>query len=476
MSSGQITPNDFELDQLITEEGNSEEHPTMKELNASITNSGEMKNIMWKDQKVKVYALNYKEVPLVKYQIVACMIMFLVFGFNDQATGSLLPTLTEHYKISTVKVSNIFLLQLFGYTLASLYNETLHRYIGMRGGMITATALCLVFFGILASKPRSFYVYMFCCLPLGLALGIVDSIANVFIGNLVIHKNEMMGIMHSVYGAAAMLTPPLVAHFVEWGHWSLFFLLPVITSFVGMCFIIPAFRFETEAKYDYVCAVAKENEHSDTPEDPDETKFLTLIKNPIILLNSIFLFIYLGAEISTGSWFFSFLLATKSTDKVAMSYIASAYWIGFTLGRLVLGFATDRFFSNQYKASRGYGFLTLFWYTIFVIVGAINYNSKLYFTGLFLVVFFCGFFMGPLFPNASIVTLQILPGNLHIPGISLAVAIGGCGGAALPYMVGVITHLIGIEWTPLLCWIMVAALTVVWASYPRYIKGHDEFL
>ncbi|CCF60064.1 hypothetical protein KAFR_0I02850 [Kazachstania africana CBS 2517] len=436
-------------------------------------NDNVVREIKWKEQVVKVYPLNYQEIPLVRNQIFCCLIMFLVFGFNDQSTGALIPTLVDEYNISEVKVANIFLVQLFGYTFASLCNETIHHHLGMRGGMLIAAMLCLVFFSILVSKPTSFYLYMACCLPLGLGIGILDASGNVLMGNLVVHKNEWMGILHAIYGVAAMLTPPIVNYFAEWGHWSFFFIIPLSLAIIGLIFIIPSFRYETAAKYDYTC-----NHGADVSTDGTESKesFVQLLRNPSILLYALYLFVYLGAEITTGAWFFTYLLTTKSADKIKMSYIASSYWLGLTSGRLLLGFVTKRAFSNEYRASKVYGALTFAFYALFFGVGLIDTNSNLYLTILFVIVFFCGFFIGPLFPSASIVALQVLPKRLHISGVGIAVAVGGCGGAALPYLAGLLTHLLGVQCIPFLCWIMVGMFNLIWWLYPKYIADHPEFL
>ena len=166
---------------------------------------------------------------------------------------------------------------------------------------------------------------------------------------------------------------------------------------------------------------------------------------------------------------FSYLLATKSDDTISMSYVTSAFWVGLTVGRFLLGFVTKRVFPSEYRASHVYGLCCVFFYTIFTLVGFINTDSQWYIGILFFVLFFCGVFIGPLFPNASIVALQVLPRKLHVSGVGLAVAIGGAGNAALPYLVGIALHITGMKWFPLMCWMLVAAFTVVWLMYPRYL-------
>ena len=201
-----------------------------------------------------------------------------------------------------------------------------------------------------------------------------------------------------------------------------------------------------------------------------------MLSLPPILLYALFLFAYLGAEITTGAWFYTYVLETKSSDQIKMSYVASTFWIGLTAGRLILAFVTKRVFSNEYRACRVYCAITVGFYTLYMLVGWINSDSTSYFITLSIVMFCCGFFIGPLFPSASIVAVQVLPSKLQISGVGMAVAAGGCGGAILPYAAGILTHWVGIKWIPTLCWLMVVMFSVVWMLYPKYIKGHNEYL
>lgn len=434
------------------------------------TSKGWIDDVEWKGEKIKLYPLDYNKVGIVRLQIVTNLIVFLIFGLNDQTTGSLIPTLTESYGVSKVVVSNIFLVQVFGYVLACLLNEKLHRRWGRKGAVNLSIGLFILCFADLALQPTSFFVYVICYLPIGFALGILDSTGNVLVGNLEHHKNEWMGAIHGLYGAASMVTPPIVSHFVKYGRWANFFCIPLALSVLALAIAVPAFRHETDTKYNYICSVSgSETESPGKGDEPDVLAVIALLKNPAVSLYAMYLFVYLGAEVSTGSWLFSYLLSTKSDDRIAMSYVTSSYWTGLTVGRFLLGFVTKRVFSSEYVASRAYSFLCLFFYSVLLVIGTINTDAGWYIVVLFFVLFFCGVFVGPLFPNASIVAMQVLPRHLHVGGVGLAVAIGGTGNALLPYLTGVILHFAGMNWFPLLCWSMVVGFTVIWSIYPKYL-------
>ncbi|SCU93758.1 LANO_0E04720g1_1 [Lachancea nothofagi CBS 11611] len=419
---------------------------------------------------VKLYSLNYQKEPIVRWQMAASLTLFLVLGLNDECNGALLPTLSQHYNVSKVKLANLFIVQFVGYGTASLLTQKIHTLVGARGAMVTAAGLCVLCYTILLLRPPWFAVYVACFMPLGLAIGILDSVCNVLFGNLEVHKNEWMGVLHGLYGAAAMVTAPVVSYFVKFGHWNHFFLLPLVCAFVGLAMVSYAFKDETANKYNYLC------EASRVEGDDTHPTFWSLLRRPAIFMYAIYMFIYLGSEVSTGAWIFTYLLDVKKGEVIPMSYVTAAFWMGLTVGRLVLGFVTKRCFKNEYRASLFYANICLAFYTAFLFVTYLSGSSAIYFVAVAVTIFFGGVFIGPLFPNASVVALQVLPKNMHVSGVGIAVALGGCGSAILPYSVGLISNRIGFAWFPFLCWIMVAIVNIVWFMYPRVIKGHSEYL
>lgn len=429
----------------------------------------DMYDVTWNGHTIRIYDANYKKYGMVGWQIAFSLIIFGIFGLNDQATGVLMPTLLEHYDISMVFASTIFLVQLVGYLFASALNERVHRWFGVRGAMLAVCILCFIPYGVLSMAPPSFTVYLLCMFPIGLGLGIADSGANVLIGNLTVNRNEWMGILHAIYGGTSMITPPIASYFIKWGHWSLFFLIPTIAALINILIVPKAFPYETAMKYKYLATIGHEDDEN--LKDIDETNIFHVLRNPVVALYAIYMFLLLGGEITTGSWVFTYLLKTKSSDTIAMSYVSSSFWTGITVGRLCLGFVTHRLFKNEYTASNVYSWLSVLLYAIFVILGFSFFDNVFYYILIYITLFFAGFFIGPLSPNSSIVAMQNLPQKLHISGVGLAVAIGGCGGAALPYISGIIINNAGENIIPTLLCIMVFAFSLVWWIYPRYIPS-----
>jgi fucose permease len=74
-----------------------------------------------------------------------------------------------------------------------------------------------------------------------------------------------------------------------------------------------------------------------------QSKFsFSILKEPVILLLSIAVFFYVGAEISTTNWTGSFLEKYYKISKIEVPNILSSFWILFTIGRAVGDKILDR--------------------------------------------------------------------------------------------------------------------------------------
>src|SRR5689334_8366995 len=62
----------------------------------------------------------------------------------------------------------------------------------------------------------------------------------------------------------------------------------------------------------------------------------------VVWLAALFLLFYVGGEVSLGSWSFSFLTEERHGDLLLSGGIVSGYWLGLTLGRVILAHAGER--------------------------------------------------------------------------------------------------------------------------------------
>ena len=59
-------------------------------------------------------------------------------------------------------------------------------------------------------------------------------------------------------------------------------------------------------------------------------------------LSALFLLGYVGIEVGLGGWIVTFMIRVRNAERFASGMTATGFWLGLTLGRVVLGFVTGR--------------------------------------------------------------------------------------------------------------------------------------
>ncbi len=199
--------------------------------------------------------------------------------------------------------------------------------------------------------------------------------------------------------------------------------------------------------------------------DSEGSRTREALKNKITWMCAIYFFAYVGTEVSLGGWIVTFMIRIRSATHYASGISATGFWAGMTVGRALLGFVTERY--GERRCVTIYLLVTLgleliFWLVPKFIVSAI-------------AVAFLGFFLGPLFPAGIVVSTKLLPRHLHVSAIGFSTAIGGTGGAILPFAVGAIAQAKGVQVLQPIVLALLVALTLLWLSLPRIKKiGEPE--
>nr|QFR37056.1 MFS transporter [Cyberlindnera americana] len=409
--------------------------------------------------EIQIDSLNWRESLLLRTQIILCFAIFTVMGLADQTVGTLLPFLVEHYNTTETTVSVVFMLQFFGYSIAALCNDTLHVRFGRRGALVCSTGCLFIPFTII-SLTESLPLFIFVYLGYGLGIGVLDSCCNVFLSS-VEDNNEIMGLLHGFYGVGSVIAPPFVSLVLKHSGYRTYYFFLSILSGTGMILVYFVFKNENKWKYDYITT-------KDKSETEEEIGFISLLKDSLIICFCGYLFFYIGAELSIGSWLLTYLRKIKGMEQLQASYIVSWFWIGLTCGRMLLGFVTKRF-KNEYRANLWYSFLSWTASLIFMIF-SLAYNGDHYDWISKPLVFVMGVFVGPLFPTAAITLLDLLPVHLQVIGSGIANSLGGTGSAVLPFLVGALSRFIGFQYLLVFIDFLILIYCAFWFYLPRAAK------
>jgi fucose permease len=151
------------------------------------------------------------------------------------------------------------------------------------------------------------------------------------------------------------------------------------------------------------------------------------------------------------------MLRTRDATPYLASLASTGFWIGMAIGRLVLGFGTDRIGVRRATAlyfvcAIGLEVLFAIWSSPVVSV---------------VVMTLLGFVMGPLYPSAVVVLTRLLPAELHIAAVSFVASLGQIGGAFLPFAIGAVVQSLGIGVFRFAILVQTVSALVLWLLFAR---------
>ncbi|PYH34707.1 MFS transporter [Aspergillus neoniger CBS 115656] len=390
----------------------------------------------------------WNDPPINRWRLLATFISFTVVGANDGVYGALVPYLREDYSLSTTVVSLIFVTPFAGYTIATLIVNKIHMTLGQRGIAMIGPLCHIIPYVIMAIHPpwpAMLAVYVI----VGLGNGLIDAAWNSWIADMA-NANAMMGVLQAFYGLGATISPLVGTQMIKSGlRWNYFYYTLLGASVLDLMVSSTLFWGENAASYR-----AKNHRGTDSGGGSRTTEAM---KSPITWLMAVWLFVYMGVEVSVGGWVVDFMVQVRHGEPYESGLIPTGFWAGVTVGRLVLGFVNDRLgerIAISIYLAISIALELIFWLVPQFIVSAV-------------AVSLLGFFTGPLFPAAIVVAAKLLPKHLHTPGIGLASALAGGGGAILPFVAGAISGARGVQSLQPFVLALLIALITIWVLLPR---------
>ncbi|CAJ2510688.1 Uu.00g063130.m01.CDS01 [Anthostomella pinea] len=386
-----------------------------------------------------------------KYRYFATILCFIIMGMNDAAVGALLPYVGPYYGVSYTIISLIFLAPWGGYLVAAMCNNLIHHHLGQRGVAVLGPLTRILGYVALCVHPPFAALPPLMLLP-GFGNGIEDSAWNAWIGNME-SANELLGFIHGAYGLGATIGPLIATAMVTKMHleWFTFYYIMLGLSVLELGLTTTTFWGATGAVYRATMSSS----------EGGRTTTRSVMAKPIPWLVALFLLGYVGAEVSLGGWIVTFMLDVRHALPFESGLTAVFFWLGLTIGRVTLGFATGRI--GEKLAITVYLLLSVALQLLYWLIP--NFIASAVF------VAFEGFLLGPrVFPAAIVAATKLLPSDAHVSAIGFAAAFGGGGAAVFPFAIGAIAQVRGV-WVvqPIVLAILVFIL-VVWSCLPGGLR------
>lgn len=397
-----------------------------------------------------------------RWQIGLAFFAFIVMGANDGAIGVLIPDIRGHYAIDKAIVSWLLLCSSIGYLLAAFNSGFLVKKLGQqRFLLLGGSALILGALSISLAPPFAFLTLPFFLIGFGIAT--LDTGLNAYMASLP-RSTERLNYLHAFYGVGALLGPiiasVILAVGLTWNYvyslWiilGLFFFLGVVFTFkkesalpvaqssddrCGSSRQFPTRSTRLRSRIARVRLVPLEQAqrlYTDCDEMPNKTSsMINVLRLPIAWIVAFFLFFYVGVEISLGTWSYSFLTEQRQQPALFSAWIVSGYWIGLTLGRIILAQLATRLSERAAIQICVIGAMLGILLTWLIPIGILSA----------LALCLTGFCLGPIFPTTMAIMPQLFSQRLLTTGIGLVASLGGLGGTLFPWLSGNLAQAFGL--------------------------------
>lgn len=266
----------------------------------------------------------------------------MVMGLNDAAYGAIIPYLGPYYSLSYTLVSLIFLSPFVGYTLSAILNNTIHTHFGQRGIALLCSGCHLVAY-IIACLHPPYPVLVVVYVLAGFGNGIGDAAWNAWIGAMA-NANEVLGVMHAFYGLGGVLSPLVAtAMITRLGRgWYEFYYVMIGAAAVEMVALVWTFWGATGKVFREAHPKGVMDGEGGEGGSRMREALMRMPAARVTWLCAAFLLCYVGVEVALGGWIVTFMIDVRHGAPFASGMSATGFWLGLTVGRVVLGFVTPR--------------------------------------------------------------------------------------------------------------------------------------
>ena len=362
-------------------------------------------------------------------QIGIAFLAFLLIGANDGAFGVILPGIAAHYHMNKANISLLFLFNSAGYLIAALNTGFLMTRFGARAFLLLGLTLFALSTGSLVLMPP-FLIVLALFIPIGFGIAVLDAGLNAYLASLP-RNSVILNYLHACYGGGALLGPLLATLIFALSlGWNIVYLVWAIVGIALCTVVFFAFKRALNTTPQGEAEDAHEKSETDRQHGKSGVSSRGLLRSilsmRIFWLVALFLFLYSGNEHSVGNWSYSFLTEQRHTPTLFAGWIVSGYWMGLTLGRMTLAWASRRI--SEYRL------------IVFCLLGAVSSVLLIWLFPVQIVsivgLFLLGFSFGPIFPTTIALTSQLVPHRSLSSAIGLITSFTSVGVAFLPWILG----------------------------------------
>jgi fucose permease len=326
-----------------------------------------------------------------------------------------------------------------GYLTSSFLSGPLLTRLGV--GKLLAISCALTGVGLIGyTLAPSWWIMVLLGVMAGLGAGAIDAGLNTYVA-----ANFGVGLMqwlHACYGIGVTLGPIIMTIAITTQNsWRLGYrVVGIFQLALAICFTLTLPLWN----------------HKEAPIGSEEPRRLTDYKTPLIKtlaqptvwLSILLFFLYVGAEVSMGTWAYTLLVESRNIPPEAAGLLVSSYWAAFTVGRVLAGLYARRVGVN----------LLVLGGLVAALLGAVLLWWNPSTVANLLSPPLIGLAIAPIFPALISGTSQRVGTHNAANTIGVQMAASGLGTAVIPSLMGVLARQFSLEVIPACLIVLYAGL------------------
>ncbi len=370
--------------------------------------------------------------------ITLAYIAFIALGMPDGLLGVAWPSIRASFSIPLDAVGVLISASVAGYLTSSFLSGLLVSHLGI--GKVLSISCAMTGIALLSyTLVSDWWMMVLLGVMSGLGAGAIDAGLNGFVAAN--FSERLMQWLHASYGIGITLGPIIMTlSLSKLNSWRVGYRVVAVFQLVlAACFMatLPLWKIKKSSLTD------KDLESQPVKKIP----FFETLRKPQVWMSMLLFFLYVGSEVSFGTWTYSLLTESRGIDRTLAGYFVGSYWATFTIGRIIAGFFVKKIGVNALiqgsVAVALFGTILLIWNPSDIIN--------------LLAVALIGFAIAPIFPSLMSSTKDRVGAGLSTNTIGIQIASSGLGTVIIPSILGVLARNYSLEVIPT-CLIVVFSL------------------
>lgn len=244
---------------------------------------------------------------------------FVFFGAVVILVGAAVPEILRTYSWRYVEMGAILAGGSIGYFVSTFVCGILLRRWGPKRVIVYGLVLQAVGLAAFGQMP-SLAINAIALLLIGLGQGGSEVVTNFSVVRIEHSgRSNLMNFIHAAFTAGAIVGPLGIGQLIERGYpWQVAFLALAFLSLL-MALAFTLLSFETV---------------SADPAKQENSPLSYLMSQPLMLLLTTLILLYVGVEIGTSNWIAEYFVQSLGVSAASGAYTVSLFWMGLLAGRL----------------------------------------------------------------------------------------------------------------------------------------------